>query len=201
MVKTAWAVWKGGIKDGGGTISTETGVLDGSAFWIQRAVRGWQGYQSGRVDRRRPCQLLLDDVLLMLGEAGLMPEKIEARADVTLEKVGAGSRDHREPPYRVRESSGHGQREVPAHREHGQDRVSGLAAAEGPDHDGCEIRGMRRSIRVRRFGCYLTVRSPRPRVPGGRRPGESPRRAARRHPPSRSALLAVAGAVCETVMW
>jgi osmotically inducible protein OsmC len=26
-VKKAWAVWRGGIKDGGGTISTETGVL------------------------------------------------------------------------------------------------------------------------------------------------------------------------------
>ena len=27
MIKKAWAVWKGGIKDGGGSISTETGVL------------------------------------------------------------------------------------------------------------------------------------------------------------------------------
>jgi hypothetical protein len=26
MIKKAWAVWKGGIKDGGGTISTETGT-------------------------------------------------------------------------------------------------------------------------------------------------------------------------------
>ena len=27
MIKNASAVWRGGIKDGGGTISTETGVL------------------------------------------------------------------------------------------------------------------------------------------------------------------------------
>ena len=27
IITKAWAVWKGGIKDGGGTISTETGVL------------------------------------------------------------------------------------------------------------------------------------------------------------------------------
>jgi len=26
-IKKAWAAWEGGIKDGGGTISTETGVL------------------------------------------------------------------------------------------------------------------------------------------------------------------------------
>ena len=26
MIKKAWAVWKGGIKDGGGRISTETGA-------------------------------------------------------------------------------------------------------------------------------------------------------------------------------
>ncbi len=27
MIKKAWAVWKGSLKEGGGTISTETGVL------------------------------------------------------------------------------------------------------------------------------------------------------------------------------
>jgi hypothetical protein len=32
MIKKAWAVWKGGIKDGGGTISTETGVLKELGF-------------------------------------------------------------------------------------------------------------------------------------------------------------------------
>ena len=32
MIKKAWAVWKGGIKDGGGTISTETGVLNAAPY-------------------------------------------------------------------------------------------------------------------------------------------------------------------------
>ena len=34
MVKKAWAVWKGSVKEGGGTISTETGVLK-EAPWFQ----------------------------------------------------------------------------------------------------------------------------------------------------------------------
>ena len=36
--KTSWAIWQGGIKDGGGKISTETGVLKGRALRLQITV-------------------------------------------------------------------------------------------------------------------------------------------------------------------
>ena len=39
MVKNAWAVWKGGIKDGGGTISTETGSFGRRPIDSRRASR------------------------------------------------------------------------------------------------------------------------------------------------------------------
>jgi hypothetical protein len=38
MLKKACAVWKGGIKDGGGTISTERGVLRKEANADKRAA-------------------------------------------------------------------------------------------------------------------------------------------------------------------
>ena len=41
--KTSWAVWKGGIKDGGGTISTETGVLKDAPYGFKARFEGGKG--------------------------------------------------------------------------------------------------------------------------------------------------------------
>lgn len=43
MIKKAWAVWKGGIKDGGGTISTETGVLDEAPYGFKSRFENGKG--------------------------------------------------------------------------------------------------------------------------------------------------------------
>ena len=39
MIKMAWAVWQGGIRDGGGTISTETGVLKDAPYGFKARLR------------------------------------------------------------------------------------------------------------------------------------------------------------------
>jgi len=43
MIKKAWAVWKGGIKDGGGTISTETGVLKDTPYGFKARFENGKG--------------------------------------------------------------------------------------------------------------------------------------------------------------
>ena len=68
---------------------------------------------------------------LMLGEAGLTPEKIETHADVTLDKVGAGfeiTASHLTVTARI---PGRGRRAVPGDREQGQGGLPGVEAAEG----------------------------------------------------------------------
>jgi hypothetical protein len=47
MIKKAWAVWKGGIKDGGGTISTETGMLREAPYGFKAR------FENGKVRIRR----------------------------------------------------------------------------------------------------------------------------------------------------
>ena len=38
MERTASAVWKGGLKDGKGVISSQSGVLKGDAIFLQHAI-------------------------------------------------------------------------------------------------------------------------------------------------------------------
>ena len=90
MVKKAWAVWKGGIKDGGGTISTETGVLKEAAYGFKARFESGPGTNPEELIAAAHAGCFSMALSLMLGEAGLTPEKIETHAAVTLEKVGAG---------------------------------------------------------------------------------------------------------------
>lgn len=90
MKKTAWAVWKGGIKDGGGSISTESGVLRESPYGFKSRFEGGKGTNPEELIGAAHAGCFSMALSLMLGEAGLTPERIETHAEVTLEKVGEG---------------------------------------------------------------------------------------------------------------
>ena len=90
MIKKAWAVWKGGIKDGGGTISTETGVLDEAPYGFRSRFEDGKGTNPEELIGAAHAGCFSMALSLMLGEAGMTAERIETHADVTLEKVGAG---------------------------------------------------------------------------------------------------------------
>lgn len=90
MVKKAWAVWKGGIKDGGGTISTETGVLKATPYGFKSRFENGPGTNPEELIAAAHAGCFSMALSLMLGEAGLTPEKIETHAAVTIEKAGGG---------------------------------------------------------------------------------------------------------------
>jgi osmotically inducible protein OsmC len=90
MVKKAWAVWKGGLKDGGGTISTESGVLNEAAYGFKARFESGKGTNPEELIGAAHAGCFSMALSLILGEAGSTPQKIETHAAVTLEKVGAG---------------------------------------------------------------------------------------------------------------
>ena len=90
MIKKAWAVWQGSIKDGGGTISTETGVLNEAPYGFKSRFENGKGTNPEELIGAAHAGCFSMALSLMLGEAGLTPEKIETHARITLEKVGAG---------------------------------------------------------------------------------------------------------------
>jgi lipoyl-dependent peroxiredoxin len=90
MNKKAWAVWKGGVKDGGGTISTETGVLKEAPYGFKARFENGKGTNPEELIAAAHAGCFSMALSKMLGDAGLVVEKIETHATVTLEKIGAG---------------------------------------------------------------------------------------------------------------
>lgn len=90
MIRKASAVWKGGFKDGGGVISTETGVLKDAPYGFKARFEDGKGTNPEELLGAAHAGCFSMALSLMLGEAGLTAEKIETHAAVTLEKVGDG---------------------------------------------------------------------------------------------------------------
>ena len=90
MIKKASAVWKGSIKEGGGTISTETGVLKEAPYGFKARFEDGKGTNSEELIGAAHAGCFSMALSKMLGDAGLTAEKIETHAAVTLDKVGEG---------------------------------------------------------------------------------------------------------------
>jgi osmotically inducible protein OsmC len=90
MIKKASAVWKGGFKDGAGTISTETGALNAAPYGVKSRFENGKGTNPEELLGAAHAGCFSMALALMLSEAGLTAESIETRAAVTLEKVGEG---------------------------------------------------------------------------------------------------------------
>jgi osmotically inducible protein OsmC len=90
MAKKASAVWKGSLKEGGGTISTETGVLKQAPYGFKSRFEDGPGTNPEELIAAAHAGCFSMALSLMLGEVGLTPESIETSAAVTIEKVGDG---------------------------------------------------------------------------------------------------------------
>ena len=90
IVKKAWAVWKGSIKEGSGTMSTETGVLKEAPYGFKSRFENGKGTNPEELIGAAHAGCFSMALSLMLGTAGLTPEKIETHAAVSLDKAGEG---------------------------------------------------------------------------------------------------------------
>ena len=89
-IKKASALWKGGLMDGSGTISTETGVLNNAPYGFKSRFENGPGTNPEELIGAAHAGCFSMALSLMLGEAGLKAEKIETHAAITLDKVSDG---------------------------------------------------------------------------------------------------------------
>ena len=90
MAKKAWAIWRGGFKDGGGTISTETAALREAPYGFKARFENGNGTNPEELIGAAHAGCFSMALSLILGEAGVTAESIETHAAVTLEKIGEG---------------------------------------------------------------------------------------------------------------
>jgi osmotically inducible protein OsmC len=84
------ATWKGGLKDGRGSISTESGALNGHPYGFAMRFEGQKGTNPEELIAAAHAGCFTMALSNVLGEAGLAAEKMDASAEVSLEKLDTG---------------------------------------------------------------------------------------------------------------
>ena len=90
MKRRASAVWKGGLRDGKGAISTDSGVLSDTQYSFTTRFEDGIGTNPEELIAAAHAGCFSMALSAQLSEAGLTPEKIHTVAEVTLEKLDPG---------------------------------------------------------------------------------------------------------------
>ncbi|RCL29672.1 OsmC family peroxiredoxin [Pseudomonas sp. AFG_SD02_1510_Pfu_092] len=90
MKKTASAIWQGGLKDGKGLLSTESGALKQNPYGFNTRFEGSPGTNPEELIGAAHAGCFSMALSMMLGEAGLTPDRIDTAAEVTLDKQPDG---------------------------------------------------------------------------------------------------------------
>ncbi|UYA60424.1 Peroxiredoxin OsmC [Pectobacterium sp. F1-1] len=88
--KKGQAHWEGDIKQGKGTVSTESGALQQQPYGFNTRFEGKPGTNPEELIGAAHAACFSMALSLMLGEAGHKPELIDTTADVSLDKVDGG---------------------------------------------------------------------------------------------------------------
>lgn len=90
MEKTASAIWSGGIKEGKGKLSTESGALKESPYGFNTRFEDAPGTNPEELIGAAHAGCFTMALSGELGKAGMTAESLETTATVTLEKVPGG---------------------------------------------------------------------------------------------------------------
>ena len=88
--KTASAHWQGGIKDGKGSISTQSGALKDTPYGFNTRFEDKAGTNPEELIGAAHAGCFSMALSLQLGEAGMTADSIDTRAEVTLDKDAGG---------------------------------------------------------------------------------------------------------------
>ena len=90
MKRTGSAVWQGGIRDGKGTVSTESGVLDGAQYSFSTRFEDGKGTNPEELLAAAHAGCFSMALSKQIEDQGLKAESINTTAAVRLEKTDAG---------------------------------------------------------------------------------------------------------------
>ncbi len=84
------AVWHGGLKDGKGAISTESGALSAYPYGFAARFEGQRGSNPEELIGAAHASCFTMALSKILGDANLTAEQLDTSAEVTLEQVNGG---------------------------------------------------------------------------------------------------------------
>jgi len=90
MKRTASAQWTGGLKDGKGSISTQSGILKDTQYGFSSRFESGPGTNPEELIAAAHAGCFTMALSAQLGEAGMTAESLRTTAAVTLDKVEGG---------------------------------------------------------------------------------------------------------------
>ena len=90
MKRKGSAHWEGGIRDGRGTVSTDSGVLEGAQYSFSTRFEEGKGTNPEELIAAAHAGCFSMALSKQLGDAGMTAESIDTTAAVSLEKTDAG---------------------------------------------------------------------------------------------------------------
>lgn len=90
MIRSASARWTGNVKQGSGTISTETGVMKDQAYSFNARVENAKGTNPEELVGAAHAGCFSMQFAGLLSEAGFPPEEIKTSAEVQLDVSAKG---------------------------------------------------------------------------------------------------------------
>jgi lipoyl-dependent peroxiredoxin len=90
MKRTATAAWSGGLKDGKGSLTTESGVLSNTPYSFTTRFENERGTNPEELIAAAHAGCFTMALSGQLGAANLTAESLETKASVTMEKLDTG---------------------------------------------------------------------------------------------------------------
>jgi osmotically inducible protein OsmC len=90
MIRKASAVWKGSLKEGKGTISSDSGVLSSTPYSFSTRFENAMGTNPEELIAAAHAGCFTMALSAQLGNAGITPESLETTASLSLDKLDAG---------------------------------------------------------------------------------------------------------------
>jgi osmotically inducible protein OsmC len=90
MQKSGSAKWQGGMKDGIGAISTQSGVLKDAPYGFKARFEGGPGTNPEELIGAAHAGCFTMALSMILGQANMVAQSIETKATVTLEQDAGG---------------------------------------------------------------------------------------------------------------
>jgi lipoyl-dependent peroxiredoxin len=90
MQRKASAVWKGGLKDGQGSVSSDSGVLSNTKYSFKTRFEDGPGTNPEELIAAAHAACFSMALSAQLGGANLTPESINTTANLTMEKLDSG---------------------------------------------------------------------------------------------------------------
>src|SRR5579862_3764751 len=87
MKRTATAEWHGGLQDGAGTLSTQSGVLKATAYSFKTRFEDGIGTNPEELLAAAHAGCFTMALSMILGQAGLKADKLQTTATISLDRV------------------------------------------------------------------------------------------------------------------